>query len=56
MKLSAPTKLVWIIATILGILGIVGHFASVPFASPNSWWLVVGGFVLLELGTLIKGI
>jgi len=56
MKASAPTKFVWIIGLILGILGIIGHFTSIDFITPNSFYLVLAGFVLLALGTSFKGL
>lgn len=55
MRLSAPKTPVWLIASILGILGIVGKFISIQYVSPNAYWLVALGFVLLFLGTLLKG-
>ncbi len=55
MKLSAPKTPVWIIAAVLGILGIVGKFIAIQFISANAFWLVAIGFVLLFLGTLISG-
>ena len=55
MKLSAPKTVVWWIATILGFLGIIGKFVVVPFITVNSWWLVAIAFVLLFLGTFLKG-
>jgi len=55
MRLSAPKTPVWLIGSILGILGIVGKFISIQYVSPNAFWLVALGFVLLFLGTLLKG-
>ena len=55
MNLSAPKKEVWIIAVILGFLGIVGTFITIPVVSAYAFWFVVVGFVLLFLGTLLKG-
>jgi hypothetical protein len=55
MKLSAPKKEVWIIAVVLGILGIVGTFIAIPFVTAYAFWFVVVGFVLLVLGTFLKG-
>ena len=55
MKLSAPKKVVWWIATVLGGLGIIGKFVAVAFISANSWWLVAIAFILLFLGTFLKG-
>jgi len=56
MKLSAPKKVVWIIAVILGVLGIVGHFVSVTILTANAFWLVGIAFILLALATYIKGL
>lgn len=56
MKLSAPTKPIWIITTILGLLGLVGHFVSIPVVSPNQYWFMVVAWVLLTLATMVKGL
>ena len=53
---SAPSKFVWIIALILGILGIIGHFVSVDFLTTYNYWFLLAGFVLLALGTTFKEI
>lgn len=54
MKLSAPTMPVFVISLVLGILGVVGSFglASVPYAG----WLLAGGWGLLTLANVIKGL
>lgn len=56
MKLNAPKQIVWIIAVIVGVLGILGHFVVIPFVSAYAFWFVVVGFVLLALATLLKGL
>ena len=53
---SAPSKFVWIIGLISGILGIIGHFVSVDFLTTYNYWLLLAGFVLLALGTTFKEI
>ena len=55
MKLSAPKQIVWIISLILGVLGIIGKFVAIAVVSANAFWLVTVGFVLLILGTFLKG-
>jgi hypothetical protein len=54
MNLSAPKKTTWWLAFVLGVLGIVGNYVSLPIISPNDYWFVVAGFVLLTLATLLK--
>ena len=56
MKLSAPTQPVWLIAVIAGVLGLVGHFVSIPVVTPNQFFFLAGGFVLLTLATMMKGL
>jgi hypothetical protein len=53
---SAPSRFVWIIGLILGILGIIGHFVTVDFLTTNNYWFLLAGFVLLALGTTFKEI
>ena len=55
MNLNAPKKIVWMIAVILGILGILGYLIPIPVVTGLAFWLVTVGFVLLVLGTTLKG-
>ena len=54
MKLSAPKTITWWIAVVLGVLGILGSFMSLPFVSDNAFWFVAVGFILLALATFLK--
>jgi len=56
MNLSAPKNVTWIVAVIAGVLGLLGHFMSIPFATANSFWLLAIGFVLLALATWMEGL
>ena len=56
MALSAPTRPVWIIAIILGVLGLLGRFVTIPFITAYAFWLVVVGFVVLAIATALKGV
>lgn len=56
MKLSAPTRVVWWISLVLGVLGILQYLKVINFAflAPYAFWLVAIGLVLLLLGTALK--
>ena len=54
MKLSAPKTITWWIAVVLGVLGILGSFMSLPLVSANAFWFVAVGFILLALATFLK--
>jgi len=56
LTLSAPTKPVWLVAAVVGVLGVVGHFVNIPVITPYHFWLVTAGFGILGLGTLLKGV
>jgi uncharacterized membrane protein YoaK (UPF0700 family) len=53
---NAPTRVVWIIALILGGLGILARFVHIPEISAYNYWLLLAGFVLLAIGTSAKNI
>lgn len=52
MKPSAPSKVLWIIALIIGILGFIFHF--VASLAAYAFWFVLAAFVLLAIGTSFK--
>lgn len=56
MANNAPKNLTWIVAVILGGLGIVGHFVQIPVVTPNQYWFVVAGFAILAVATKLKGL
>jgi hypothetical protein len=53
---SAPSRFVWIIGLILGIMGIIGHFVTIDFITTYNYWFLFAGFVLLALGTTFREI
>ena len=55
MRLNAPTQALWIIAVILGVLGLLGHYARIAPISAYSFELLAAGFVVLVIATLYKG-
>lgn len=57
MKLNAPNQTFWLVAIVLGVLGILGKMAVIPTAmiADNAFWLVTGGFAILALTTIFKG-
>jgi len=60
MNLSAPKMITWVVALIVGVVGIliqVGKVSivAVPFGGLG-FWLVVVAFVLLLVATITKGL
>lgn len=53
MKLTPPKVVTWVIALIIGVIGIIGKLGGFITAD-LSFWLVVVGFVILLLASLWK--
>jgi hypothetical protein len=53
---SAPTFPVWAIGVALGVLAILAHLIPIPSLAGYSYEMLIGGFVLLALGTSLKGL
>jgi len=53
-NLSAPKVVTWWIAIGLGVLGILGHTGTVASLGEYAFWLVIAGWLLLVLATLLK--
>lgn len=56
MKLSAPKKVTWWIAMVIGSLGIISKFITILFVGDYAFWFVSFGFALLVLATYLKGL
>lgn len=53
---SAPKKITWIIGLILGVLGIIGHYARIDILTEHNYVLLLVGFIVLAVGTTFKGV
>jgi hypothetical protein len=56
MKLSAPKKWTWVVALVLGVLGLLGTFAAIPVVSAHAFWFVFVAFAILVFATSVKGL
>jgi hypothetical protein len=55
-KLSAPTRAVWLIALVVGAVGILDHMRVLHLRlGIEDFWLVAGSLVLLLIATLVRG-
>jgi hypothetical protein len=55
MRLTPPAMWTWLIALILGVLGLLVRTGSVHLGL-ESFWLVVTGWLLLVIACLVKGL
>ncbi len=57
MKFKSPMKVTWIIAVILGTLGTLSVLGiGIPIVGGYSSFMLIVAWVLLALGTVIKGL
>ncbi|WP_202909746.1 hypothetical protein [Mucilaginibacter pedocola] len=52
---SSPKRLTWLIGLGCGIAGIIGHVLLVPYLTLYSFTLVTIGFIILAVGTSVRG-
>ena len=56
-RLSAPTMAVWLIALIVGAVGILNHLSVLHLRlGVEDFWLVAGSLLLLLVANLLKGL
>ena len=57
MRLTPPSTASWLIALIVGGLGILIHLGAVHVRlGVDSFWLVAGGFLLLLVASMVRGL
>lgn len=56
MKLSAPTKPVFIVTVILAALALLGAFGVVAPLATYAFWTMTIAYVVLALACLLKGL
>ncbi len=55
-KPKAPNKMLWMIGLACGTLGIVGHYARVQILTEYNYTLLLIGFIVLAVGTTVRGL
>jgi hypothetical protein len=58
VKTNAPKSILWLISVILGGLGILLYLGIIKIAAlaRYNFWLVAVAFILLALGSILKGL
>lgn len=55
MKLSAPSQVMWIIALVLGLIGLLaGPVGVIAPLGLYAFWLVVAGWAILLIATMMR--
>lgn len=57
MTLSSPKMITWVIALILGVIGILANLVALPLVTASvGFWLLVIAFLLLLVASAVKGL
>jgi hypothetical protein len=57
MRFNAPKQITWIVALILGVVGILANLVALPVITPTlGFWLVVVGWALLLIASITRGL
>lgn len=58
MRLTPPATATWMIALVIGVLGILAHQGvfRVPGLGVDPFWMVAIGYVLLLIAPLVRGL
>ena len=46
MAKDVTSNMIWWVALVIGMLGIIGHLVTIPVITTYAFWLVVVGFIL----------
>jgi hypothetical protein len=53
--LSAPSRVVFLISLALAIIAVLGALVIIPVITQHAFWIAILGYIVLALGTLMKG-
>jgi hypothetical protein len=56
LKLSAPKQITWLIAVILGVIGLLAQLVTIPVLSSLAFWIVLVALILMLVATFISGL
>ena len=54
-NLNAPSRAVFLISLALAILALLGALVIIPVITQYAFWLAILAYVVLALGTIMKG-
>jgi hypothetical protein len=55
MKLNPPTQVVFWIAVVLAVAGLLGQIGVIAAFNPFAFWLILIGYVVLAASLVLKG-
>lgn len=54
--LSAPSRVTFIVSLALAVIAVLGTLVVIPVVTNYAFWLAILGYIVLALGSLMKGV
>ena len=54
MRFNAPTQVFFIISLVLAVLALLGRLTPIQGLTPNAFWILLVGYIVLVIGVVYK--
>jgi predicted membrane channel-forming protein YqfA (hemolysin III family) len=54
MRFNAPTQVFFFVSLVLVVLGLLSRLTPIQGLTPNSFWLVLVGYIVLVIGVVYR--
>lgn len=54
MRFNAPTQVFFVVSLVLAALGLLARLTPIEGLTPNAFWLVLVGYVVLAIGVVYR--
>ena len=56
MKVSAVKYITWVIALVLGVLALLGHYGTIGGLAQYAFWFAIAGLGLMLVASLVRNL
>jgi hypothetical protein len=56
MQLNAPKKTTWLVALVLGVIGLIAYLFTIPVLTALAFWLVLIGLILMLVAAYLPNL
>jgi hypothetical protein len=56
MKVSAVKYATWVVALVLGVLSLLGHFGTIGGLAQYAYWFAIAGLGLMLIASLVRNL
>ena len=54
MRFNAPTQVFFFIALLLAALALLSRYVAIPSVTPNAFWILLVGYIVLAIGCVFR--